>query len=95
MTSASRSCASRLWRQVRAEEFDEALALYDEALGSRPTTKKLRELITINKADALIALERERSRSEGAPDDPHAPPQPASRFLAAYALMYTHRSRTS
>jgi len=43
--------------KVRSDEFDEALALYDEAL-ALATDEEVRELITINKGNALIAAER-------------------------------------
>src|SRR6185295_14399020 len=43
--------------KVRAEELEEALALYDEALGLAKD-EEVRELITINKAETLIAVNR-------------------------------------
>lgn len=76
--------------KVRNEEYDEAIALYDEAL-TEATDDEARELLTINKADALIAIER------GGPEVQQLPMILMRRrnhhhtFLAAYALMYKHR----
>ncbi|MGZ5474394.1 MAG: hypothetical protein ACXWG4_10580, partial [Thermoanaerobaculia bacterium] len=42
---------------LRRGEYERALAIYDEAL-SLATDDEARELISINKADALIMLER-------------------------------------
>ncbi|HEY3054195.1 MAG TPA: hypothetical protein VGK04_12510 [Thermoanaerobaculia bacterium] len=76
--------------KVRNEEYEAALSLYDEALAVA-TDEDARELITINKADALIAMER------GGPEVSQLPMILMRRrnhhhtFLAAYALMYKHR----
>jgi tetratricopeptide (TPR) repeat protein len=76
--------------KVRNEEYEEALSLYDEALASA-TDEEMRELLTINKADTLIAIER------GGPEVQQLPMILMRRrnhhhtFLASYALMYKHR----
>lgn len=76
--------------KARNEEYDEALSLYDAAL-AEAADEELRELITINKADSLIALER------GGPEVQQLPAILMRRrnlhhtFLAAYALMFKHR----
>lgn len=76
--------------KVRNEEYTEALALYDEAL-SLAADEETKELLIINKADALIATE------SGGPEVQQLPRILMRRrnlhhtFLAAYALMYKHR----
>jgi tetratricopeptide (TPR) repeat protein len=76
--------------KVRNEEYDEALSLYDEALASAADDEMI-ELLTINKADTLIAIER------GGPEVQQLPMILMRRrnhhhtFLASYALMYKHR----
>ncbi|MGZ5492962.1 MAG: hypothetical protein ACXW3E_05520 [Thermoanaerobaculia bacterium] len=76
--------------RVRNEEYEEALSLYDEALASA-TDEEMIELLTINKADTLIALER------GGPEVQQLPMILMRRrnhhhtFLTAYALMFKHR----
>lgn len=76
--------------RVRSGEYEEALGLYDEAL-ALATEEEVRELLTINKADAMIALERTGPEVHALPsilmrrrNDHHV-------FLAAYALMFKHR----
>src|SRR5688572_28853408 len=75
---------------VRAGDFEDALTQYDEAL-SVATDDEVRELITINKADAMIALERTGP-------EVHELPRVIMRrrnlrhvYLAAYALQYKYR----
>ena len=76
--------------QVRAGEYESALRIYDEAL-QRDCDDATRELLTINKADAMIALDR------GGPEVQALPMILMKRrnlhhtFLAAYALMFKHR----
>lgn len=77
-------------RLVRGGDYEDALGVYDRAL-ALATDEDARELITINKADAMIALERTgpevlelarvimRRRSVR-----HV-------YLAAYALQYKYR----
>lgn len=76
--------------KVRNEEYDEALSLYDEALAGAPD-EELRELITINKADALIAMERTGPEVQQLPMILMRRRNHHHTFLAAYALMYKHR----
>ncbi len=76
--------------KVRNEEYDNALALYDEAL-TAATEEEARELITINKADALIAMERSGPEVQQLPMILMRRRNHHHTFLAAYALMYKHR----
>ena len=76
--------------KVRSEEFDDALAMYDEALGLA-TDEEVRELITINKGHALIAAERTGPEVKALPMILMRRRNPHHTFLASYALMYTHR----
>ena len=76
--------------KVRNEEYEEALALYDEAL-TAATEEEVRELITINKADALIAMERSGPEVQQLPMILMRRRNHHHTFLAAYALMYKHR----
>ncbi|HEX9162219.1 MAG TPA: tetratricopeptide repeat protein [Thermoanaerobaculia bacterium] len=76
--------------KVRNEEYDEALAIYDEAL-ALATDDDARELLTINKADALIALERSGPEVQQLPTILMRRRNHHHTFLAAYALMYKHR----
>ena len=76
--------------RVRSEHYDEALALYDEAL-TITRDEEARELITINKADALIALERSGAEVQQLPAILMRRRNLHHTFLAAYALMYKHR----
>jgi len=76
--------------QVRSENFDEALALYDEALGLTDD-EEVRELITINKGHALIAAERSGPEVKALPMILMRRRNAHHTFLSSYALMYTHR----
>ena len=76
--------------KVRNEEFEAALALYDEALAVA-TDDEVRELVTINKADALIAMERSGPEVQQLPMILMRRRNHHHTFLAAYALMYKHR----
>lgn len=75
---------------VRAEEFETALDLYDRAL-SLSTDDERRELIVINKADALIAMERGGPEVQALPSILMRRRNVHHTFLAGYALMYKHR----
>lgn len=75
---------------VRSAEYEEALALYDEALGIA-TDDEVRELLTINKADAMIALERTGPEVHALPSILMRRRNEHHVFLAAYALMFKHR----
>jgi tetratricopeptide (TPR) repeat protein len=76
--------------KVREEEFDDALAMYDEAL-TLATDEEVRELITINKGHALIAAERTGPEVKALPMILMRRRNPHHTFLSSYALMYTHR----
>ena len=76
--------------KVRAEEYDEALALYDAALAIAETDEQ-QELITINKADALVAIERNGPEVQALPSILMRRRNPHHTFLAAYTLMYKQR----
>lgn len=76
--------------KVRNEEFDDALSLYDEALAAA-TDEEALELVTINKADTLIAIERSGPEVQQLPMILMRRRNHHHTFLAAYALMYKHR----
>ena len=76
--------------KVRNEEYDDALSLYDRALATS-SDEETRELITINKADALIAMERSGPEVQQLPMILMRRRNHHHTFLAAYALMYKHR----
>lgn len=76
--------------KVRSEEYDEALALYDEAL-ALATDEEVRELLTINKGHALIAAERTGPEVKALPMILMRRRNAHHTFLSSYALMYTHR----
>jgi len=79
--------------RVRAGEIDQALGFYDQALAAAAVSgdDELRELITINKADAMIAVERSGPEVQALPAILMRRRNPHHAFLAAYALMYKHR----
>jgi len=76
--------------KVRIEAYDEALALFDDALAIAETDE-LRELITINKADVLITIERSGPEVQALPAILMRRRNPHHTFLAAYTLMYKQR----
>jgi tetratricopeptide (TPR) repeat protein len=78
---------------VRAGEYEDALPLYDQALAFSPDDE-VRELITINKADAMIALERSGPEVQALPAILMRRRNLHHTFLAAYALMFKHRIQT-
>jgi tetratricopeptide (TPR) repeat protein len=75
---------------VRDGRLEDAIVLYDEAL-SLAAEEDARELITINKADALIALERSGPEVQELPRVIMRRRNPRHVCLAAYALQYKHR----
>lgn len=79
---------------ARAEKFDEALALYDEAL-SIVSDDETRELLTINKADAMIASGRSGAEVQALPTILMRRRNLHHTFLAAYALMFLHRTENN
>ncbi|HEX7152684.1 MAG TPA: tetratricopeptide repeat protein [Thermoanaerobaculia bacterium] len=76
--------------KVRGEEYDEALALYDEA-AALATDEETRELITINKADAMIAMGQDGAEVHALPTILMRRRNLHHAFMAAYALMFKHR----
>lgn len=90
MTSRIEELRQRALEQVRADHFDEALSLYDEALGLTED-EEVRELITINKGHALIAAERTGPEVKALPMILMRRRNAHHTFLSAYALMYTNR----
>jgi tetratricopeptide (TPR) repeat protein len=77
-------------RQVRTGDYAEALSLYDDAL-ALVNDEEVRELITINKADAMIALERTGPEVNELPSVIMRRRNVRHVYLAAYALQYKHR----
>lgn len=90
MTSRIEQLRQQALEQVRSENFDEALALYDEAF-ALTDDEEIRELITINKGHALIAAERTGPEVKALPMILMRRRNAHHTFLSAYALMYTHR----
>lgn len=76
--------------RVRAGEYEEALGLYDEAL-ALAEDEDVRELITINKADAMIALERTGPEVQELARVIMRRRSLRHVYLAAYALQYKYR----
>ncbi len=76
--------------RVRQGDYEEALSIYDEAL-ALSTDEEARELITINKADAMIALERSGPEVHELPRVIMRRRSPRHVYLAAYALQYKYR----
>jgi len=75
---------------VRDNRLEDAVALYDQAL-SIVSEDEARELITINKADALIALERTGPEVLELPRVIMRRRNPRHVWLAAYALQNKHK----
>lgn len=75
---------------ARDNRLEDAVALYDEAL-SLVTDDEARELITINKADAMIALERGGPEVQELPRVIMRRRNPRHVCLAAYALQLKHK----
>jgi len=80
--------------RARSEQFDEALALYDQAR-ELAADDEVRELITINKADAMIASGRNGAEVQSLPSILMRRRNPHHTFLAAYALMFLHRTENN
>ena len=76
--------------RVRHGEYEEALALYDQAL-ALAADEELHELLTINKADAMIALERSGPEVNELPRVIMRRRNLRHVYLAAYALQYKYR----
>ena len=76
--------------KVRAGEIEDGLEIYDAALRSAHD-EETRELITINKADALIALERSGPEVQALPTIVMRRRSLRHVYLAAYALVFKYR----
>jgi len=76
--------------KVREGEVDNALELYDEAL-QLVDDEETRELITINKADAMIAIERSGPEVQALPTIVMRRRNLRHVYLAAYALVFKYR----
>jgi tetratricopeptide (TPR) repeat protein len=76
--------------KVRANELETALELYDQAL-ALTADEEAHELITINKADTMIALERSGPEVQALAKIVMRRRNPRHVCLAAYALQYKHR----
>ncbi len=76
--------------KVREGALEESLGFYDEAL-ALADDETTRELITINKADALIALERNAPEVQELARVIMRRRNPRHVYLAAYSLQYKHR----
>ena len=94
MTDVDKKSAEELRQRallcVRRNELETALDLYDQALEAAGD-EELRELITINKADVLIAMEQTTGEVQKLPAIVMRRRNPHHTFLAAYALTYKHR----
>jgi tetratricopeptide (TPR) repeat protein len=76
--------------KVREGALDQAIGFYDEAL-ALVDDETARELITINKADAMIALERSGPEVQELARVIMRRNNPRHVYLASYALQYKHR----
>jgi tetratricopeptide (TPR) repeat protein len=77
--------------KVRAGALEEALTTYDEAF-ALAHDDETRELITINKADAMIALERSGPEVQALPTIVMRRRNLRHVYLAAYALVFKYRT---
>ena len=75
---------------VRAGELEAALDIYDSAL-ALAEDDETRELITINKADAMIALERSGPEVQALPTIVMRRRNLRHVYLASYALVFKYR----
>ncbi|MGZ7031051.1 MAG: hypothetical protein ACXVIJ_03690 [Thermoanaerobaculia bacterium] len=75
----------------RGGELEEALLAYDEALSAGADDEQ-RELITINKADVLIEMQRSGPEVQALPMILMRRRNPHHTFLAAYQLQFKHRT---
>jgi tetratricopeptide (TPR) repeat protein len=76
--------------KVRAGEVEQALEVYDAAF-QLAADEEMRELITINKADAMIAIERSGAEVQALPTIVMRRRNLRHVYLAAYALVFKHR----
>ena len=90
MTNGVESLRQAALARVRAGEVEDAVVLYDQAL-ALATDDEVIELLTINKADALITLERQGPEVQALPAILMRRRNLRHTFLASYALMYKFR----
>jgi len=76
--------------RLRQGDYEQALEVYDEAF-LLADDEDTRELISINKADAMIALERTGPEVLALPRVIMRRTNPRHVYLAAYALQYKYR----
>ncbi|MCU1244981.1 MAG: hypothetical protein JWN02_891 [Acidobacteria bacterium] len=76
--------------KMRQSELEDAIVLYDQAL-LLAEDEETRELLTINKADAMIGIERNGPEVQALPKILMRRRNLHHAFLAAYALMFKHR----
>ena len=76
--------------KVRSGEVEEALSMYDAALAV-VEDEEARELIAINKADAMIAIERSGPEVQSLPTIVMRRRNLRHVYLAAYALVFKYR----
>jgi tetratricopeptide (TPR) repeat protein len=76
--------------KVRSGEIEDALALYETAL-ALAVDEETRELIVINKADAMIAIERSGPEVQSLPTIVMRRRNLRHVYLAAYALVFKYR----
>jgi len=76
--------------KVRAGEVEQALEVYDAAF-QLASDEETRELITINKADAMIAIERSGPEVQALPTIVMRRRNLRHVYLAAYALVFKYR----
>ena len=76
--------------RVRDNELEAALVLFDSAL-ALAQDEEVRELLTINKADTLIALEKSGPEVQELPKIIMRRRNLRHVYLAAYALQFKHR----
>ena len=76
--------------KVRAGEVEQALEVYDAAF-QLASDDETRELITINKADAMIAIERSGPEVQALPTIVMRRRNLRHVYLAAYALVFKYR----
>jgi len=74
----------------RTGEIAESIELYDAAF-ALADDEEARELITINKADAMILIERTGPEVQALPSIVMRRRKPHHTFLAAYALVFKYR----
>ncbi len=76
---------------VRAGNIEDALPIYDQAI-ALAIDEETRELISINKADAMIAIERSGPEVQALPTIVMRRRNLRHVYLAAYALVFKYRT---